>query len=391
LSVVVSESPNLTLYEGGNLDPRLPAGRWFKEMSLTGDASGSVVTSRIRFFTSSSIPNSFCFSLEGFSLYINTNPGTTHIRLSGFSYNPQGQELTRRQFNVPTTSDGGIYAMDGGEATWLPMLMGYRVDGSDCDLSAEYQTNTDTKTYLFSAWGEFWLEHAGEYIGAQQPSGSSGFEASRPVGSQGSMIDVRAGRPPPQVPAVEQAKAAAPFRVYGPDVWRELPAGTPTKPPPVKTSPAAAQDPYAALRRAYIQRLASMGKRVATIPGDSVDAINANFFSLQNSIARHGGSSSQQADLARQSQIARASRATLPPATRSSARSGASSTTTNPSPPRIALAAPVAAPTFSATQQVIKQLNVRATIARLNNPSRPAVVNPSRPAKSGTTGFFGEG
>jgi len=341
-------------------------------MDLTGDASGGSVQSIIRMFTAAQPPNSFCFSLEGFSLWTDADPTSFNVRLEGWSGHPEGEEITRRQYNLPDTSKDG-YATDGSQASWLPVFLGYRVDGQDGDVRVYYQTNNDTKTYLTSAWGEFWLEHAGEYIGAQQPAGSPAFEASRPVGSQGSMIDIRAGRPPPQVPAVELAKTAAPFRTYDPDVVPPLAAGTPTKPSPAKPSPSAAQDPYAALRRAYVQTLAAMGKRVATIPGTSVDEINSNFFSLRTSVLVRAPSTFRP-DSPRVDAVTKAAKAAEPPVSRSSSRSGAKSATTNPTPvSRIVVPAPVASPTFSATRFAIQRLN----IAALNKPSRSAVINPT--------------
>lgn len=282
MSVSATGFPALELYLGGNLDPRLPAGRWFGHVAVTGDASGGIVSMFVEFFPSTAPPNTFCFSLEQVSIARDDGLATDFsCKTRSFTQAIGGLAADRTWTLQGLTGGGAISGSLGRDSGFLPVLLGYRVDGDLCRLELYDDSNTDTRNYNALASGEFWLQEAGLYIGAQQPAGTPAFEASRPPEAQGAMIDIRAGRPPPQSVSPGPRIATPIARVDAALLTGPIEVAQPLRPKKVLASPVAIQDPLASLRAAFASTLAALGMQVATIPGSTRESISANFETMR--------------------------------------------------------------------------------------------------------------
>lgn len=369
MAVALTQGVSIELYPGGNLDPRLPAGRWFAQLNPTGTATGGTVTATAEFFPIAAVPNTFCFTLD--QLTANRVDGAADavtVQTLGFSPAIGGTEFLR-SWGIALVAGVGLSTQNSAQlAGMMPLLLGYRIDATQAAIAVVFGGNTDTIEYYVTMSGEFWLQQAGLYIGAQQPAGSPAFEASRPAEAQGAMIDIRAGRPPPQAAAaptlvtagqrLDRDQLATPVPLTAPAV--------PIRPKPVLASPAAAQDPHAELRRAYVQTLAAMGMQTATIPGGTIAEITQNFMSLKTTLDNRALNGVPAVF-------------TLPMATPKvgSSRSGASASTTNPKAGGTLKPAPTvnnaAGLSFADNRFAIKRLN----IAALKGPIRSGVINPT--------------
>lgn len=381
MAVSATQGVSLELYPGGNMDPRMPAGRWFQEGTATGDVSGGTVAITLEFFAASAPPNTFAFSIDQLQTEVQgVIAGDLEITFSGFALGVGAPSLTNRSWGVAQLAFARTIPLSR-DLPRLPQFLGYRADGAQALVRGVWETNTDTFVYFITASGEFWLQEAGFYIGAQQPAGSPAFEASRPVEAQGAMVEVRAGRPVPQNPSPITVPAGSPLprveTIPGPlgDFVAQ-----PTRAKKVIASPAAAQDPLAELRFAFVATLGALGLQVATIPGATRQEITSNFEAMRR---------------AQLSRNASAAASTPPPVTRAptvppviiapvrapqaASRGGAKSVVVNSKPTGRQTPNPVkktaaAVPTFAQRRFAIARLNMAALNTRRG---RSPSINPT--------------
>lgn len=161
MSVAVS-TPISVLPWQGNQDPALPAGTWFADMAITGDASGGAVAlAAILSTTSLNVPGNRLWSLDAFNFSNSDNLARNgQLLVSGFTMNITQGGVARR-WTLDTIAGNGEGNTDPLELVFLPVFLGRQNNALALgQVIFTFTTNANTVIYRTFFGGYFWAPAA---------------------------------------------------------------------------------------------------------------------------------------------------------------------------------------------------------------------------------------
>lgn len=231
MSVSVTVTPSVALYEGGITDYRLPAGRWWGRGVITGDGTGGTATVIVQLFEAADPPNTFCWALDTAFASI-TSGGNQNVRVqsTGFTQAPGGAE--QPQSWIIETATSTTAERSRGRDLISGLLLGVRAAGGEQQIAGVFPTNVNGADHVLEVQGTWWLQDAVLLLGGAQRDVTR-LPGPPPVQTRGTYDQIRRGEP---------IQAA----VLGPPVVIEAGTGqrvVPPRPTVVSASPGAVQQP----------------------------------------------------------------------------------------------------------------------------------------------------